>query len=158
MGEEDLTANIAQHTQDIEALTSEIAVLSDEMAKATADRAESKATNEQTIADAKEAQVAVQNAIAILKDFYATSATATALVQHGATPAEDAPETFDAPYKGMLPQGGNVIDFLEVILTDFARLESDTTTAEATELAEYKKYYFESEKTKALKETIKGQK
>merc|ERR1719254_113540 len=135
------------------------------MAKATEDRAASKAENEETIADAKEAQTAVKSAIAILKDFYAKSAQATALTQQSpealsasGSAATDAPETFDAPYKGMLPEGGNVIDFLEVILTDFARLESDTTTAEATELAEYKKYYFESEKTKALKETIKGQK
>jgi ribosomal protein S15P/S13E len=157
--EEDLTANIAKLTQEIETLTEEIATLAEEMAKATADRAESKATNEETIADAKEAQTAVQNAIAILKDYFAKSAQATALAQHGsAGPAEDAPETFDKPYKGMLPEGGNVVDFLEVILTDFARLESETTTAEATELAEYKKYMFESEKDKAVKENSKGHK
>jgi septal ring factor EnvC (AmiA/AmiB activator) len=148
--EEDLTAHIAKLTQELETLTEEIATLTSEMAEATEDRATSKATNEQTIADAKEAQTAVQNAIALLKDFYAKSATATALTQQ---PAEDAPETFDKPYKGMLPEGGNVVDFLEVILTDFARLESETTTAEATELAEYKKYYFEAEKDKASKET-----
>merc|ERR1719313_5249 len=93
--------------------------------------------------------------MAVLKDFYAKSAEATAFAQQ---PAADAPETFDKPYKGMLSEGGNVVDFLEVILTDFARLESDTTTAEATELAEYKKYYNESEVDKALKETMKGQK
>jgi hypothetical protein len=154
--EEDLTANIAKHTQEIETLTEEIATLTSEMAEATETRAQNKAENEETIATAKEAQVAVQNAIALLKDFYAKSAQATALSQQ--TPAEDAPETFDKPYKGMLPEGGNVVDFLEVILTDFARLESDTTTAEATELAEYKKYYNESEVDKALKETMKGQK
>jgi hypothetical protein len=154
--EEDLTANIAKHTQEIETLTEEIATLTSEMAEATETRAQNKAENEETIATAKEAQVAVQNAIALLKDFYAKSAQATALSQQ--TPAEDAPETFDKPYKGMLPEGGNVVDFLEVILTDFARLESDTTTAEASELAEYKKYYNESEVDKALKETMKGQK
>merc|ERR1740138_930757 len=98
--EEDLTANIADLTQAIETLTDEIAVLTSEMAKATEDRASSKATNEATIADAKQAQTSVQNAIAILKDYYAKSATATALAQQ---PAEDAPETFDKPYKGMLP-------------------------------------------------------
>merc|ERR1740138_651405 len=121
--EEDLTANIAKLTQEIETLTEEIATLTSEMAEATETRAQNKAENEETIATAKEAQVAVQNAIALLKDFYAKSAQATALSQQ--TPAEDAPETFDKPYKGMLPEGGNVVDFLEVILTDFARLESD---------------------------------
>jgi chromosome segregation ATPase len=159
--EEDLTANIADLTQAIETLTDEIAVLTSEMAKATEDRASSKATNEATIADAKQAQTSVQSAIAILKDYYAKSATATALAQQSASaaqPAEDAPTTFDKPYKGMLPEGGNVVDFLEVILTDFARLESETTTAEATELAEYKKYMFESTKDTSLKENEKGHK
>lgn len=159
--EEDLTASIADLTQQIETLTEEIATLSEEMATATEERATSKATNEETIATAKEAQTATQNAIAILKDYYAKSAQATALAQaqqSSGGPAEDAPETFDKPYKGMLPEGGNVIDFLEVILTDFARLEAETTTAEATELAEYKKYMFESEKDKALKENSKGHK
>merc|ERR1719373_137145 len=47
--------------------------------------------------------------------------------------------------------GGSVVDFLEVILTDFTRLEAETVSAEAAELSEYKKYMFESEKDKALK-------
>eukprot|EP00747_Dinoflagellata_sp_TGD_P058632 gnl/TRDRNA2_/TRDRNA2_151207_c0_seq1.p1 gnl/TRDRNA2_/TRDRNA2_151207_c0~~gnl/TRDRNA2_/TRDRNA2_151207_c0_seq1.p1 ORF type:complete len:131 (+),score=52.58 gnl/TRDRNA2_/TRDRNA2_151207_c0_seq1:2-394(+) len=51
--------------------------------------------------------------------------------------------------------GGNVVDFLEVILSDFARLESDTTTQEATEAEEYDKFMFESKKDTALKENEK---
>merc|ERR1719199_2100523 len=148
--EEDLTATIAELTEAIAVLTEEIATLEKEMAEASEERATSKATNEETVVDAKAAQVAVTNAIAILKDFYAQSAEATALAQRG--PAEDAPETFDKPYKGMLPEGGNVVDFLEVILTDFARLESETATAEATEQEEYENFMFESKKDKALKE------
>merc|ERR1740138_472003 len=120
------------------------------MAEAEEERATSKTKNEETVADAKGAQQAVEAAIAVLKDFYAKSAEATALVQQ--SPADDAPETFDAPYKGMLPEGGNVVDFLEVILTDFARLESETASAEASELQEFKNYMFESEKDKSLKE------
>merc|ERR1719160_159599 len=120
------------------------------MAKATTDRDASKDKNAATVKDAKDAQEAVTNAIAILKDFYAKSAEATALAQRG--PAEDAPETFDKPYKGMLPEGGSIVDFLEVILTDFTRLEAETMASEAAELAEYKKYMHESEKDKALKE------
>merc|ERR1719428_304118 len=126
------------------------------MAKASEERAESKATNEQTVADAKAAQEATTNAIAILKDFYAKSAEATALAQRG--PAEDAPETFDKPYKGMLPEGGNVVDFLEVILTDFARLQSETETQEAQEVDAYEKFMHESKMSKSLKENDKGHK
>merc|ERR1740133_376236 len=119
------------------------------MAKETEERNANKAANTQTIKDAKAAQVAVEEATAVLKDFYAKSATATALVQQ---PAADAPETFDKAYTGMGSSGGGVVDFLEVILTDFSRLESETTSAEAEEDDEYKNFMFESKKDKALKE------
>jgi len=128
---ERLNSEIAQLTQNIEDLTTALKELEEAMAKATADRVDSKARNEQTIQEAKDAQTAVEQAMAVLKEYYAKSAEATALTQQ--TPAEDAPETFDAPYKGMLPEGGSVIDFLEVILSDFARLASETASAEATD-------------------------
>jgi len=147
---EDLTANIAELTQDLADLAAGIAELEKAMAKATEERTASKETNEQTIKEAKEAQVAVEQALAVVKEYYAKSAQATVLEQQ--TPAEDAPETFEKPYKGMLPEGGNVVDFLEVILTDFTRLESETTTAEATEQDQYEQFMFESKKDKALKE------
>jgi len=146
---EDLTATIAQLTQDISDLTAAVAELDAAMAKQTQERTDSKAANTQTIKEAKAAQVAVEQATAVLKDFYAKSASATALVQQ---PASDAPETFDKPYTGLLPEGGSVVDFLEVILTDFARLESETAADEAQEADEYKTFMFESKKDKALKE------
>merc|ERR1719476_1054441 len=68
------------------------------------------------------------------------------------TPPEDAPETFSEPYKGLMPEGGSVVDFLEVILSDFARLESETSSSEATDVDAHKQFMFESEKDKALKE------
>jgi len=147
---EDLTATIAQLTQDIADLTAAVKELDAAMAKETQERTESKATNAQTVTDAKAAQVAVEEAMAVLKDFYAKSAEATAFSQR--QPAADAPETFEKPYKGLLPEGGSVIDFLQVILSDFARLESETAAAEATEEDEYKTFMFESKKDKALKE------
>merc|ERR1719517_410456 len=100
------------------------------MAKETEERSAAKAKNAETVKDAKAAQVAVEQAMAVLKDFYAKSAEATAFAQQ---PAADAPETFDKPYKGLLAEGGSVVDFLEVILSDFARLESETTASEAQE-------------------------
>jgi len=147
---EDLTATIAELTQNLADLAVQIKELEDAMAKATEDRTASKATNEQTIKEAKLAQTAVSNAMALVKDFYEKSAQATALAQQ--TPGEDAPETFTKPYKGLLPEGGNVVDFLEVILTDFTRLETETTDDEASEEARYKDFMFESKKSTALKE------
>jgi len=147
---EDLTATIAELTQNLADLAVQIKELEDAMAKATEDRTSSKATNEQTIKEAKLAQTAVSNAMALVKEFYEKSAQATALAQQ--TPGEDAPETFVKPYKGLLPEGGNVVDFLEVILTDFTRLETETTDDEASEDSHYKDFMFESKKSKALKE------
>merc|ERR1719291_1557158 len=128
------------------------------MAEATAERTTSKDKNEATIADAKAAQKAVEQAMAVLKDFYAKAAEATALTQTAQSPAEDAPETFDKPYKGLTGESGGVVGFMEVVLTDFTRLESDTTTSEAAEQEEFEKFMFESKKDKALKENEMGQK
>merc|ERR1719359_463133 len=153
---EELTAEIAKLTQDITDLQAAVAELDEAMAKATEDREASKAKNQATIKDAKEAQEAVNMALAILKEFYAKAAEATALAQQ--TPGEDAPESFDAPYKGMQSEGGGVIDFLEVIQADFARLESETATDEGAEQEEYEKFMFESKKDKALKENEIGHK
>merc|ERR1719517_398108 len=147
---EDLTTAIAKLTEELATLAQEIKELQAAMAAATEERLASKAKNEQTIQEAKEAQAAVQHAMEVVKAYYAKSAEATALVQQ--TPAEDAPETFVKPYKGMLPEGGNVVDFLEVILTDFVRLDSETTTAEATEKSQYDEFMFQSKKSKAMKE------
>jgi len=147
---EDLTATIADLTQNLADLATEIKELEEAMAKATSDRIAAKGANEQTIKEAKLAQTAVSNAMALVKDFYEKSAQATALAQQ--SPEEDAPETFSKPYKGMLPEGGNLVDFLEVILTDFTRLETETTDDEAAEKSRYDEFMAEAEKNKALKE------
>merc|ERR1719217_88289 len=153
---EELTADIAQLTQDISDLQAAVKELDEAMAKATEDRQASKEKNQATIAEAKEAQEAVTQALAVLKDFYAKAGEATALDQQ--SPGEDAPESFDAPYKGMQSEGGGVIDFLEVIMADFQRLQSETETDEGAEQEEYEKFMFESKKDKALKENEIGHK
>jgi len=147
---DELTSLIAKLTQEIADLTQEIAEIDDAVAKATADREAEKAKNADTIADAKEAQTAVENALTVLKEFYAKAAEATALVQKQ-SPAEEAPETFDESYKGMGSEGGGVVGMLEVILSDFARLENDTTAAEEQAKEEYDKFMFDSKMDKAMK-------
>merc|ERR1719379_1548905 len=115
---DELEATIAKVTQETSDLIQAIADLDAAVKKATAIREEEKAKNTETLADAKEAQEAVAKATAILKEFYAKAATATALLQE--------PEIFDKPYKGMQAESGGVIGMLEVIASDFARLESET--------------------------------
>merc|ERR1719497_249885 len=103
------------------------------MEEAAVERKEEKAENEQTIADAKMSQTAVAQALAVLRDFYAKAAQATALVQQ--TPGEDAPETFSSPYKGMGAESGGIIGMLEVIESDFARLDAEPDAAETAAVA-----------------------
>merc|ERR1740121_3439348 len=123
-----LQASIAKLSEDITETTQAVADLNAAMAKATTLRAEEKKENEQTIKDSSEAQTAVAQALTVLKEFHAKSGESTALVQQ--QPA--APEIFDSPYTGMQSENGGVIGMLEVIESDFARLEADTTAAEAT--------------------------
>merc|ERR1719327_750899 len=107
-----LTADIAKLGEEIAELTQAIADIDKAVAEATEERAAEKEKNEETIKDAKEAQVAVSQALAVLKEFYAKAATATALVQAKQTPAEqlaaDSPETFDSSYTGMQGETGGV--------------------------------------------------
>merc|ERR1719327_329216 len=107
-----LTADIAKLGEEIAELTQAIADIDKAVAEATEERAAEKEKNEETIKDAKEAQVAVSQALAVLKEFYAKAATATALVQQQQTPAEqlaaDSPETFDSSYTGMQGETGGV--------------------------------------------------
>merc|ERR1719198_933527 len=97
---EDLTADIAQLTQDLADLAAGVKELDQAMAEQTEERTASKAKNQQTVKEAKEAQTAVEAATAVMKDFYAKAAEATAFAQtQQGGPADDAPETFDKPYQ-----------------------------------------------------------
>merc|ERR1719321_2294625 len=114
------------------------------MAQATKNREEEKAKNAATIADAQGAQTAVAQALAVLKDFYDKAAQATSFVQQPGAPA-----IFDEPYKGMGAENGGVLGMIEVIQSDFARLESETTAAEAEGQKEYDQFMADSEVDKA---------
>jgi uncharacterized protein YoxC len=153
-----LVATIDQLKADIQTLTEEIAELSKgiaevdkAIAEATDVRTKESEKNKETIEDAKAAQTAVRQALAVLKDFYKKAATATALVQQ--SPEEEAPETFDTAYQGMQGESTGVIGMLEVIMSDFAKLEAETESAEDTAAAEYRRFMAESKKDKAVKET-----
>lgn len=147
---ERLESRIAKLAQNIANLQDNITALNKALAEATAQRNEEKAKNAQTVADAKEAQEAVTQAVIVLKRFYDPAASATSLVQG---PAEDAPETFDKPYQGMQDENSGVIGMLEVIHTDFARLESETSASEAAANREYKQFKNDSELDAAVKKT-----
>merc|ERR1719409_85536 len=143
---DELEASIAKLTEDITDLTAAVAELDAAMAEATTLRTEEKAKNEETISDAQEAQTAVAQALTALKEFYAKAAEATSFVQRE-------PEIFDRPYQGMQSENGGVVGMLEVIESDFARLQSDTEAAEATAQKEYDQFMTDSEVDKSKKTT-----
>ncbi|CAK0841375.1 unnamed protein product, partial [Prorocentrum cordatum] len=145
-----LETSVAKITQDLAELAEAIAELQKAMAEATELRAKEKEKNAQTIKDAQEAQTAVAQALVVLKEFYARAAEATALVQQ---PQPEAPPIFDEPYRGMGGESGGVIGMLEVIESDFARLEGDTSAAETAAQQEYDSFMSDSKVDLAAKET-----
>jgi len=154
----ELKANIEEETAASAKLANEIADLNKEIsemdaavAEATRIRQAEKTKNTATIADAKVAIAAVEQATKVLKDFYAKAASATALVQRRATgPADDVPATFDEPFTGTGGEGG-VVGMLEVILSDFQRLEQETTETETSAAAEYKEFSTDSAEDRETK-------
>jgi chromosome segregation ATPase len=157
---DELTALIAKLSEEIPALADEIAEIDAAVAKATKDRAEEKATNEATIADAKTAQTAVQSALTMLKEFYVSAAESTAFLQGKQKgrgrgrqdPVTDSPSTWDTPFKGMQGSKDGILGMLEVVQSDFARLEADTSTSEAEAAREFLQFTDDSAVDKAVKD------
>jgi len=133
-----LNADIAQLGDQITNLHQELAKTEKQIGTQTKLRQEQKAENEQTLKDAVEAQAAIEQAVTVLREFYARAAESTAFTQqHGGR--RQAPEIFEGAYKGMASESGGVIGMLEVIQSDYARLESTTTAMEATAQQDFDK-------------------
>jgi len=144
---DELQASVSKLTKEIAELSQAISELDSAMSKATAIRSEEKTKNAETITDAQDAQTAVAQALVVLKEFYAKAAESTELLQK-----RQEPEVFDSPYKGMQAESGGVVGMLEVIESDFARLESETSASEATAQKEYDDFMTDSQVDKAAKE------
>jgi cell division septum initiation protein DivIVA len=145
---DELEASITKLTEDITELSKAVSELDAAIAEATEIRQVEKAKNADTIKDAGDAQLAVAQALVVLKEFYAKAAESTALVQK----VRKQPEIFDTPYQGMSSSSGGVIGMLEVIESDFARLEADTDAAEAAAQSQYDRFMTDSQVDKAEKQ------
>jgi predicted TIM-barrel fold metal-dependent hydrolase len=138
-----LDASIAKLTEDLGDLHQAVADLDAAVAEATKIRGEEKAKNAATIKDSQEAQTAVAQALEVLKEFYAKAGEATSLLQQ--------PEIFDEAYTGMQSENGGVVGMIEVIQSDFARLEAETSASEAQAEKEYDTFMSDSAVDKAQK-------
>merc|ERR1712243_60751 len=131
----------------------EITELDKAVAEAIDIRIKEKEKNKVTVAESQEAQKAVASALAVLQEFYAQAAEATALLEAKAHQSQPkAPPIFDSPYRGMQGENGGVIGMLEVIEGDFARLEADTQSAENQSAKDHQKFLDDTEVDKAQKQ------
>jgi C4-type Zn-finger protein len=139
---QELTSTIETMGQNIDTLLREQSELTTAMRDATSFRDAEKKENLAIIADAKAGHGAVQAALVILREFYAKQA---ALLQQ-------APEIEE--YKGMGGAKGGVVGMLEVIETDFARLDADTTAAEKQAASEYDTFMTDAQADKKQKHEL----
>jgi len=147
---DELTASIAALGEQIAELTKAISELDAAVAEATEVRGAEQSKNTVTIKDAQGAQAAVASALSVLNEFYAKAAEATSLVQTKGKIAE--PEIFsDEPYTGMGAESGGVVGMIEVIQSDFARLEAETSAAEAEASKQYDEFMQDSKMDKTQK-------
>ncbi|CAE7540064.1 unnamed protein product [Symbiodinium necroappetens] len=156
-----LKASIAKLTDESNTLSKDIAELDAGMASATDLREKEAAKNKIAVADAKEAQAAVAEALTVLKEFYAKATGATSFVQSSSASlvTHGQPEIFgDEAYTGMGGESGGVLGMMEVIESDFARLEAETTAAEEAGKKEYDEFMDDSKADKATKESTLKQK
>lgn len=136
---EGMNARIDEMGATIDKLVAEQSDLAKAMDEATEVRDAEKSQNLATIADAKAGYQAVGQALVILKEFYSSQAS---LLQQ-------VPEM--AEYKGQQVGNKGVVGMLEVIQTDFSRLQSDTEAAETAAAAEYDAFMKESMASKKQK-------
>merc|ERR1719160_400849 len=153
---EDAEAKTQQLADEIADLAKAVDELTTYIKEETELRAEAKAENEATIKDAKDAQEAISNAIAVLSDFYKSSGMTLMQKGHKA-PVElpESPSTWDSGYTGVSDpnaQPDGIVTVLEEIMKNFAEMESQTTAQEATDQQEYDKDMTEKAVDKAAKE------
>jgi len=125
---EGLTADITKLSEEAAALGDAIAAIDEAVATATAQRNEEKIKNTQTVADAKVASEATAQALQVLKEFYSKA---------------------EGPVQGGSSTG--VLGMLEVIQSDFVRLETETTDAEDQAAKAFTQFSRDSSKDKAVK-------
>jgi len=146
---DELTASVAALGEQMADLTKAISELDAAVATATEERVAESEKNKITIKDAQGAQTAVAQALSVLNEFYAKAATATSFAQSG---AHAEPEIFgDEPYTGMGAESGGVVGMIEVIQSDFARLEAETSAAEAEASKQYDEFMQDSKVDKVQK-------
>mmetsp|Transcript_119060 Transcript_119060/g.344360 ORF Transcript_119060/g.344360 Transcript_119060/m.344360 type:complete len:302 (-) Transcript_119060:56-961(-) len=128
-----------------------VSTIDQHMEEATEIRKIGKEQNKLAIKDAKDAQVALANAIAVLEEFYKKSGQipkeSFELLQrrvnaraHAPVDLPESPSTWESGYTGVADptqQPGGIIAVLEQVSADFSRVASETEAQESSDQAAY---------------------
>jgi len=131
---EEMKAKVAQLDDEIAQLTKEIAEAEAMDLEATKVRNAEKKSSLIAIKEYEDAQSLIQNAMTVLQEFYSEHQS---LVQVSAVDSADPPPTFEGGYEKKDSSG--VLGILEISMSDFARLETETKNGEAQAESEYQK-------------------
>mmetsp|Transcript_71638 Transcript_71638/g.192921 ORF Transcript_71638/g.192921 Transcript_71638/m.192921 type:complete len:709 (+) Transcript_71638:65-2191(+) len=129
-------AKLAEEVRDADAMVLKIV---EHMKEATEIREIGKKENKLAVKDSEDAQTALANAIAVLKDFYKSSGgmskEAWEFVQAPVT-LPDTPSTWDSGYTSVTDpaaQPDGIVSVLEKVSADFAQMESQTLAQEESD-------------------------
>mmetsp|Transcript_34735 Transcript_34735/g.99796 ORF Transcript_34735/g.99796 Transcript_34735/m.99796 type:complete len:716 (-) Transcript_34735:137-2284(-) len=136
---EDAQARAAKLADEVRDADEMVGKIQAHMQEATEIREIGKKENKLAVKDSEDAQTALANAIAVLKDFYKSSGgmkkEAWEFVQKGGAPVDlpDEPSTWDSGYTSVAdpakqPEG--IVTVLEKVSADFAQMESQTLAQE----------------------------
>lgn len=167
---EEMTAEIAELNEGIQDRSQDLDQMNTAFAEATEIREAEKKEATTALKDYADAQQMLQKAIQVLTDFYqkqrASAASAAMLLQQkqGATDGSGtaqpqgtgnaAPNTFEGTDAAASREGAaqNILNILEISLSDFTKLESETQTEEEAAQKEYETYQQEYRVQKAVAE------
>merc|ERR1719305_2255343 len=152
---EGLNARHGVLVEQISDLTTEIDTLTSDLANQTALRAEEKTEHETTIADGKEGEEAMKEAIDILSHFYGAAAKALVQVREDPVDAEMPDAGFSGNYTGSQSASTGILGLMEVILGDFQRTIKETTAAEEQAVRDFIEYERETKMSITTKSTAK---
>jgi len=135
-------------------LMSQSSALTKDMAEATKIREKEHKQNAVAIENAIAGQDALKKAMVILKEFYGKEDEASLLEgqSKGIVNGINVPEM--KTYRSMGAKTGGILGMMDVILSDFARLESETKADEAAAAEEYDKFMADADASKKEKHEI----
>merc|ERR1712085_23471 len=165
----ELKAKIDEAVARVGLLTTEIGDANDMVAditkhvkEATGIRKIGKKENALAVKDSEDAQSAIANAIAVLKDFYKSSGEipkeSYELLQAPVDLPAD-PTTWDSSYTGVAnadAQPGGIVTVLETVSSDFAKMQAETEAQEESDQDAYQEKKRLLEKLEGLQATHKG--